>query len=432
VAAAGLVIRFRSGWRLMRMDAAVRQDFTWVLAGNAVYSACQWLILVFLAKLGRPEQVGEYALGVAITAPILMFANLQLRALVAADISESCSFGQYVAFRLATLAASLLVVAAVLVSARYSWQLAFTTTLIGVGQALDYVSETYYGQLQKFDHMDRVSRALMIKGPLSLLALGAGMYATGSLLAAVAAQTAARALVLVVYESRLAFGGMPAFRLEWNTSRMGRLLRHSLPLGVISTLVILNLNIPRYFLEASWTRRELGVFSAMASLVGAGNLVMAALGQAVYVRLVRAWLDADRRAFIALFLHLLLVAAALGASATAVGAIWGKQVLTRLFRPEYATHVDAFAVLMVAAGLAFAAYAQGVALTAIGSFHPQIAMLLCSSATAVIACYRLVPARGVRGAAEALALTSLVQVAAGMVVLARNLRRPATAEGAAA
>jgi len=68
-------------------EKRLRADFTWVLAGNIVYSACQWAIVVALAKLGSPEQVGEYALGMAISAPIVLFASLQLRALLASDVS---------------------------------------------------------------------------------------------------------------------------------------------------------------------------------------------------------------------------------------------------------------------------------------------------------------------------------------------------------
>src|SRR5712671_3691040 len=92
-------------------DKRLRSDFTWVLAGNVLYSACQWGIVVALAKLGSPEKVGEYAFGMALTAPIVLFANLQLRALLASDVEGRFSFGQYLTFRLVTLAGALLVVA---------------------------------------------------------------------------------------------------------------------------------------------------------------------------------------------------------------------------------------------------------------------------------------------------------------------------------
>jgi hypothetical protein len=47
-------------------------NFLWTLSGNVVYAACQWGMLVVLAKLGTHQMVGEFALALAITAPIVV------------------------------------------------------------------------------------------------------------------------------------------------------------------------------------------------------------------------------------------------------------------------------------------------------------------------------------------------------------------------
>src|SRR5579864_640526 len=88
----------------MRMERRLKTDFTWVLAGNIFYSACQWLIVVVLAKLGDPQKLGEYAWGLAVSAPIVLFANFQLRSLLASDLVERFRFTQYLTFRLVSLA----------------------------------------------------------------------------------------------------------------------------------------------------------------------------------------------------------------------------------------------------------------------------------------------------------------------------------------
>ncbi|MGI8856402.1 MAG: hypothetical protein ACR2JW_11675, partial [Thermomicrobiales bacterium] len=51
---------------------SLRANFSWTFVGNVVYAACQWGMLVVLAKLGSPEVVGQFALGLAITAPVIM------------------------------------------------------------------------------------------------------------------------------------------------------------------------------------------------------------------------------------------------------------------------------------------------------------------------------------------------------------------------
>jgi hypothetical protein len=57
----------------------VDREFRWALSGNIIYSMCQWAFVFVLAKLGSPADVGAYALGLAVTSPILMFANFQGR-----------------------------------------------------------------------------------------------------------------------------------------------------------------------------------------------------------------------------------------------------------------------------------------------------------------------------------------------------------------
>src|SRR5579862_3860960 len=98
---------------LWRTNKSLRTDFTWVLWGSIFYSACQWGIVLVLAKLGSPQQVGEYALGMAIGAPILVFANFQLRSLLASDVGDQFTFSEYFKFRTISLTVALLIIAAV-------------------------------------------------------------------------------------------------------------------------------------------------------------------------------------------------------------------------------------------------------------------------------------------------------------------------------
>ena len=52
-----------------------------------IYATCQWGILVAPAKLGTPQMVGEFALALAVTAPILIGAGIPLVAPRHRDVS---------------------------------------------------------------------------------------------------------------------------------------------------------------------------------------------------------------------------------------------------------------------------------------------------------------------------------------------------------
>src|SRR5437868_13818516 len=83
-----------------RAPISLRRNFAFTLAGNALYAACQWGILVVLAKLGSPAIVGKYALAMAVCSPVILFSNLQLREIQATDARRDHAFGDYLALRI--------------------------------------------------------------------------------------------------------------------------------------------------------------------------------------------------------------------------------------------------------------------------------------------------------------------------------------------
>lgn len=54
----------------LKPRASLRSGFAWTLAGNGLYALSQWAVLSLLAKLGGRQMLGEYALAVAVTAPV--------------------------------------------------------------------------------------------------------------------------------------------------------------------------------------------------------------------------------------------------------------------------------------------------------------------------------------------------------------------------
>jgi O-antigen/teichoic acid export membrane protein len=405
--------------RMIRIDANGGRSFTWSLSGNMVYSLCQWSFVVVLAKLGTPEDVGGYALGLAITSPLLIFANFQGRNLVACDVGDEYSFSEYFSFRVTSLALALMVLLGVIFFNPGWGPTASVIFLVGLGQAFDWVSETYFGLMQKRDRLDLVAQSLMLKGPLCLLLLTAVMYFTRNLVWAVASLALGRGLILWWFDSRKGSILAGPVRMAWNYVTQMRLLKLALPLGLISGLVAFNFNIPRYFIQADLSRRDLGIFSAIASLVGTGNLIMAALASCSFVAIAKAHAGRDTGQYRSLSLRLFWMGALLGGAGVLAAAVAGDKILTALFRPEYGGSAGVFARIMLAGALGYIISAQGYAMTAARKVMPQIPALLCTAAATGLFSWWLVPARGLEGAAEAWLLGSVVQLAWSSFIMAR-------------
>src|SRR5581483_8398132 len=133
----------------------------------------------------------------------------------------------------------------------------------------------------------------------------------------------------------------------------------------------------------------------------AGTTVVDALGQAVSPRLAQQFAAGAVGAFRALVLKVLGISALLGAIGVLLSLLLGRQVLTLLYRPEYAQHLPVFIWVIAAAGIGYLAFVFGYAMTAARSFRIQVPIYAFSLAVVIAACVVLVPSHGLLGAAWA-------------------------------
>ena len=400
--------------------------------GNAVYAACQWGMLVVLAKLGSPEMVGEFTLGLAITAPIFMFSNLQLRHIQATDAKQRYVFSDYFGLRVISTVMALGVVVAIVLIGRYvpqeplTIEACLTILLMGLAKAFESVSDVLYGLIQQRERMDRIAISLMIKGPLSLLTLGLGIYLTGNLLWGMIGLAVSWGVVAFGYDLQSGKAILSLMKLEpsnepnvprksfsirprWQINTLKKLVLLAFPLGLVMLLISLNVNIPRYFVERYLGPQELGFFAALAYLMVAGSMVVNALGQSATPRLAKYYATGNSNAFGQLLLKLIGIGAALGIVAVSVAIVAGEQVLTLFYDAEYAEYANLFAWLMVAAGISYISSFLGYGMTAAQYFQVQMPLFTLSTTVSALTSFWLIPKLGLQGAAIALIAGAIVE-----------------------
>jgi O-antigen/teichoic acid export membrane protein len=391
----------------------LRSAIAWTLAGNTIYAACQWAMLVVVAKLASADSVGSFALAFAVTAPVIMLSNLQLRVVQATDARDQFAFGHYLALRIVTIAGSALACLAIgwfSVSA----PAAGVVLLIAAAKAVESMSDVLYGLMQRRQDMRSIAISMIAKGSLSVGALGIVLYTTASLPLACLALAGAWAVVLGLYDLRvvrslLASSGT-AMRPIWNWQALRSLAAVALPLGLVMGVLSLNANVPRYLIGASLTVADVGAFSAMASLGVVGATVCNALGQVASPRLANDYADGNQRPFLLTVAKLLIAALAAGIMGTMVAATWGSWLLAALFRAEYGRLQEVFVTLMIAAGLSYLASVFGYALTAARRFYCQLPIFALALVVTAVVCAWLIPRIGLQGAAVGAAAGSLTQM----------------------
>lgn len=400
---------------------SLKKNFAWTFLGNVIYGACQWGILVFLAKIGSPEMVGQFALGLAVCIPVLMFTNLNLRNVQATDVKGEFLFGQYLGLRLLTTGLAVLAISGITLASGYSRETKLVILAVGVAKALESVIDALYGLLQQHERMNRIASSMIIRSLLYLLGLGLGVYLTGNILWGMAGFAAAGALTLVFCDFRhgaqVINDSSPqaapklslaeAMRPRWEMSAVKKLIRLSLPLGLSMMLMSLTHNIPRYFIEHYLGVRELGIFAAITQLMVAGNTVVAALGSSASPRLARYFALGEHQNFRGLVLKLVGIGVFLGVAGFLVTWVAGYQILAIFYRPEYARNADVFQQVMLAAGLFYIGSFLGYAVTATRAFDSFVIPYLCGTLISLAAAWLLIPAFGLIGAAYALNANAL-------------------------
>jgi len=414
---------------------SLRLNFAWTLVGNAVYGGAQWGMLILLAKLGSREMLGRFALGLAVAAPVVMFTNMQLRLVQATDARHEFSFRDYLSLRLLASGAAFLVVAgAAMLSHRA--EVVAVILLVGAAKCVESVSDVIWGLWQKCERLDLISISMMIKGPVSLLAMWLILSHTKSLILTTASLAVVWTGLLLTYDvsfaRRLLRLQRLAPRLVWAARLvlLRRLAWLALPLGVVGLLDSLNLNVPRYFIERHLGDASLGYFAALASIMVVGNMVVGALAQSASARLSRLFVT-DKEGFLRLIWRLVAFGAALGAAGLLMAMLLGRQVLARLYQADYGTQAGVLVWVMVGAGLGYIGRFLIVGTSAARSFRAQAPLYVISLLVAGVGSWRLVPRWGLLGAAWALSASLATMLIGAALILWCALRHGPSTEPSA-
>ncbi len=402
----------------------LQEQFGWAFLGNTVYAGSQWAMLFVLARLGAPDEVGRFALGFAITAPVFMLANLQLRALLITDVHNVRSFGEYLGARAATCVCAFAVSAAV----AYLWlpEAAFSCAVfIAAAKAFESMSDITYGLLQRNEAMRVVARSLCLRGLASVAVLWLAYRQSHELGPAAAAVALSWGLVLVTHDLRAARrqGGASTFftRPAFSMTAVRSVIVAAAPLGLSGMLCSLTVNIPKYVVQEYWGESALGVFAALSYLFTATSLVVTALAQASTPRLAAYSACSDRAAFRRLILLLVSIGIAMALVCAGGAEAFGRPVLAMVYGPEYVRHEHTFTLLAFASGITAAAAFLNSGLTALRAFRAQLLTYVGVTFSISLSSWLLVPRFALPGAAVALVIGSSVQV----VVTAALLRKAA-------
>lgn len=409
---------------------SIKKNFLWTTFGNGIYLASQWGMLVVLAKWGNPVMVGQFSLGMALTAPIIILSQMQLRQTLVTDIKEEFHYLDNFWSRIICTFLALGCIALLTPLLGYSGEMAIIIFLISLAKAFESISDILYGRLQKFHRMDFIAYSMICKGICTLGLFCSLMIYTQNLVYSLLTLPLIWGGMLFFYDLPVSqrFKTPKDLDFSWRFGTFSRIVREALPLTLSSGLISFSGNIPRYFLEYYEGKEAVGLFSIAASPLAFISLLWAALGQAVMARAAEDFQNGRFTQFKTLALKTTGVFFITGFSITGIFWVLGEGLLSVLFSPKYSVVLPTLMVMSV--GLTLNCFAVFGSLVMVGGrmFKLQFLSVFIPFLVQVFAGFFLVKKYGNFGAGltdfTKMASSMLFTLIVGLVFYFKEMREP--------
>jgi O-antigen/teichoic acid export membrane protein len=394
----------------------LKVNFSWNFLGNIVFSFGQWAILAILTKLVIVEEVGNYSYAVAFTAPFVLFFQMQMRSIQITDTNDEYSFNDYFGARIISSITSLIFI--IIMSLVFGNDIPMTILIASVTllKLSDSISDIFYGLFQKHEYMKHIAISMIIKSIITVLFFFLVLRITKSIIISVLFITILKSLIIIIYDFYKA-RNYTKVNPVFNNYILIKLLKVSFPLGLMSLLISLDSNIPKYVIEHFEGVESLGYFSVLSYINMAGGQMITSISQASTPRLAVLYTYNNKKMFIRMLIKLTMIGFAIGVTSILFVLLFGEEFISILYSKEYANHMNVFITIMIAGAINYTASFLGNGMTAARAFKIQpflgIIWVLTSLAISVV----MVPTFGLLGGAIALVISAIVKLVSKAVVI---------------
>lgn len=391
----------------------LRTNIGWMLVGNSIFAACQWLYLITLSKISGTQSAGEYALCLAFIYPIFAISNMQLRRLQATDQEKKIPFYSYLIFSMLGGTVATIVCYSLFVSFEdRPKELIFTFLVLASAKYIETLSDACYGNMQQRENMRSIAISLIIRNVLALPIFICLIYYGYDVWKACLVIPLTWLFVFTIIDFR---NVKPMLNEIPAISRIAENLRTIVIVGLPLTLVIfvnqLYLSTPRITLEHYFGINMLGLFAPIASLITLGSIVANSIGSASLPRLSKHYHTGAIKDYFRLGLRLIALTAAVGGGGIVIALCFPSLINRVLFNSHSAQADSLLCLVMIAGCFWYLSAATGTLLTAARFFRAQLYISLAMLAGAAIMSLQFVPSHGVIGAAGALIVGAAIKFA---------------------
>lgn len=326
-----------------------------LLLSNIIRAGSQWVLVWFYALFGGTEAVGVYMLALAIATPLFIAFDMSLRN-VYVTLHQPIAFARYLVVRVSACVVAL----ALLLSLTGFTSSSFSILLlVGLIKVADSVLDLAYGALQRKGRLTNIALTSLLNSTVSV-AVGAVAYwwtrsiqlsLVGSLIGSV---LTAMIVVIPVFRDERVPSSYRPFRLD-----IPGIIRAGVPSGLAFASVSLLTYLPIYFLGATASKSQVGVFAVLAYFSTFANLFYGSVQQSTLHTFVFHYGEGGDARLLQYAIRLNLPLTLVGVVSGTLTFVYGNGFVTLIYGHEFSLTQDELWPVAVSLMLLPAIYVPG-------------------------------------------------------------------------
>lgn len=399
----------------------LRKKLSWSILGNITFAFSQWLIVTLIARIGTAEDLGMYSLALAITAPIFMFFNFQLRTVLATDSDDEYTFPQYFGGRIIHLSFSYIIIGIVALIYSNDTKLQIIILIMGLAKVFESLSDICMGMFQKKSRIDLIGKSQFFRGIFTAPVVGLLYFFTHNIILSICGLLIVMVYRFIFYDLKNLkkyIDIVPTFGKSAFT-----IMKFAFPLGLTTLIGSLNTNIPRYFLDYFSSVEYVGIFSAIYYILTAGNLVITPITLLAAPRIANAYNSKSNKKFLLINVQLIIVSIAAFIIIIIPILLFGEYILAILYGAEYAEYKDSFIIISFAFIFNFIIAFLNLSVIAARKIKIQPIINLLTTTITIVLGFYLIKNYNVYGAAWTVLISRFFQFSLYLFLLGLIIKR---------
>lgn len=387
----------------------------WLLGGNLIFSLSQWLIMIMIARLASKENLGQYALALAIVLPIYALTNLQLRPLFILDDNGNRKYNYSNFYYLRLLSSFIGILICIIFGFYYNEILLILLIVAGI-KFLESLSDIIYAFYNSKDKTYLISKSLLLKGMGGVLACFLGLtYFNFNW--AIFFILLNYFLIWYFLDNKFILKTKEISQKKLNF----KILNQAIPMGVTLGLVTLQSSIPRIFLNNYESTELVGILSVLSYFVVIGSIFINSICQYLSPKIVKFWIN-DIKGFIKNYIFMQVISLLFGFFVLFFCYFFGNIILNLVYGEKFIEYEKELNLIMFSGVFLYLSTVNGFTLTSIGYIGKQVYIFSFIVLITLLSSYLLIPRLGIDGAIYSMVIAYFTQFIVTSIVIIYKLR----------